>query len=823
MFRPSWTAPSFGGIFVITFLPRIAFAMRSNLHGTLLATSCIIAALPAATSAQEARSETREFAILAQPLPDALRLYMRQSGIQVSYRSSLAEGRASTRVEAVLTPREALRRLLAGTGLTFRFVTPTTVSLEPETAGAAPAASEPNVVMLGSVSVTATALDDDMATQGTGSYTTRQVNIGRMGESLREMPQSVSVVTRSQLDDLNLNTVNDAIAVTTGAVLVQNDDVNERTEIFFRGLPVDSLRVDGAAVSSNNDVMMFDTAIYDRIEVLRGPSGLFQGAGQPGGTVNLVRKRAPDTFSAGVEGLVGSWQQFRGQVDIGAPLNAAGSIRARGVAVINDAESFVDLINTQRWLVFGTVDIDIAETTTLTLGGTWQQGHGRNARGLPAYADGTLADVPRSTYIGTKWDHSETRSGDLFANLEHRFDGGAVLTATASFLDRKRDGKIAFAAAAIDPVTGNTELTPEHRIDRETNYNTDAHLLVPFEMAGQEQKVLFGADYRTSREKMDRARGDEIVQNVFAPDHDVLEQDLVFDRFDGVETTQYGVYAQARLKPAAWGTLVLGGRVSWWDTRSWDRESGEEDSSLRIRAKFTPYAAAVADLDEHFSAYVSYASIFSPQEERTVENDALKPRTGSQYEVGLKGAFLDSRLNGHVALFQIDERNRAIADPDEPEFSVAAGRMRSKGFEAEIAGEVAPGWQLITGYTYAKTRYRDDPANAGLPFDPRTPRHAFRLWTHYEVRQGALQGLSIGGGLKVYGEFYRTDDGARFSQGGYATVDTQFGYDLGNGVKVAGTVTNIFDRKYFQSVGYSERQSYFGRPRAFTAKIVANW
>lgn len=797
--------------------------MRRNFHVAMLTTAGAGLLAPVAVSAQDVRSEKRQFSIPAEPLGDALRRYMRQSGIQVSYKSSLAEGRTSSAVNGEATAAEALDRLLSGTGLSFRFITPATVSLERAPNAADAPAVGSGTIMLGSVSVTATAIDDATTTEGTGSYTTRKVNIGRMGESLREIPQSVSVITRSQLNDLNLNTVNDAVAVSTGAVLVQNDDVNERTEIFFRGLPADSLRVDGAPVSSNNDVMTFDTAIYERIEILRGPSGVFQGAGEPGGTVNLIRKRAPDSFAASAEALVGSWQQLRGQMDIGAPLNHSGSIRGRAVAMINDAQSYVDLINTQRWLAFATLDFDLTENTTLTAGGTWQQGHGRNARGLPAYADGALPDVPRSTYIGADWNYSKTRSADVFANLEHRFGNGTTLTATASFVDRKRDGKIAFADAAIDPATGDTQLIPEHRIEQEANYNLDAHLLVPFDMGGQEQKLLVGADFRSVREEMDRARGETVLQNVFNPDHAVPEQELLFDRFDGTKTKQYGIYGQARLKATKWGTLVLGGRVSWWDTRSWDRESGEEDSSRKVSAKFTPYGAAIVDLDSHFSAYLSYASIFVPQEEKTVDNDTLKPRTGSQYEVGVKGEFLDGRLNGHVALFQIDERNRAIADPDEPEFSVAAGKMRSKGFEAELAGEVATGWQVITGYTYAKSRYRNDPANVGLPFDPRTPRHSFRLWTHYEVEQGSLRGLSFGGGLKVYGEFYRIDGDARFSQGGYATVDTQIGYNLGNGIKLAGTVTNIFDKKYFQSVGYSERQNYFGRPRAFTVKLAANW
>ncbi|MNV76552.1 ferrichrome outer membrane transporter [compost metagenome] len=129
--------------------------------------------------------------------------------------------------------------------------------------------------------------------------------------------------------------------------------------------------------------------------------------------------------------------------------------------------------------------------------------------------------MPRSTYAGSDWDHSRTRSADVFAKLQHEFDDGAVWNMNTTYLDRKRDGKIAFANAAVDPATGLTELLPEHRIDREDNFNFDTSVTIPFEVGGLEQKVLVGADYQRAREEMDRARGPAVDFDIFDPDYGI--------------------------------------------------------------------------------------------------------------------------------------------------------------------------------------------------------------------------------------------------------------------------------------------------------------
>lgn len=793
---------------------------RNMLAVILLATVSSVSIAVAQQSAGgqgQAAANRFDFDIPARPVPQAINDIGRITSLSVVFRENGSMSATSRPVRGSLTAEQALSTALAGTGLSYRFSNGRTIQIydpaQASTAGTADAnALEPIVLQGGSDT-----------TEGSGSYRAETVTIGKMARSLREVPNSVAVVTRQQIEDQDLTSVQDVVGATNGATLVKNDDINERTELQFRGFVASSLQVDGSSMSTNNDVTTFDTAIYDRVEVLKGPAGILQGAREPGGTINLVRKTPTEERQIKADAEVGSWNRRRGEVDVSGPISEDGGVRGRMVGVWDKGDSFIDLVNYDRRLLYGTLEFDITDRTTLAVGGTWQEGEGRNSRGLPAYADGTLLDVPRSTYAGSDWDHSRTRSADVFAKLQHEFENGAVWNMNTTYLDRKRDGKIAFANAAVDPATALTELLPEHRIDREDNFNFDTSVTIPFEVGGLEQKVLVGADYQRAREEMDRARGPAVDFDIFDPDYGIPEPDWNFNRFDMVKNRQYGLYGQAQIKPIDWGTIIVGGRLSWWDTQSFDRQTDEETSRASVDGKFTPYIASIIDITDTTSIYASYSSIFVPQDAVTVDNQVIDPRKGKQFETGVKTELFDGAAIASFAVFQIEDRNRAVTDPVDPDFSIASGKARSRGFEVDISGEVLPSWEVTAGYTFLRSQYLSDPDNGDAVFEPRAPRHSFRLWNKYTFETGQLEGLSLGGGVRVFSDVYRIDQGVRFSQAGYAVVDLQASYRFNENLKASLTVGNVFDKKYYQSVGYEERQNYYGAPRAVTFKLSSNF
>ena len=280
----------------------------------LLLMASVSMAMPMGATAQAQTAGQRSFQIAAQPLTEAIMQFGRQSGMQVSADTTLVSGKTSAAVSGNHAPAEALSMLLAGTGLTFRFTSRTTAVLE-----AAPRASS-DAVQLGPVKVEGAqgagvfASSDPGQTERSGSYAPARITLGKSAQSLREIPQSVSVITRDRMNDQNLTTVTEALDQITG---VRSFGYERQEQFLIRGYAANAQyngvpQQEGSdKASSNTD----DLAFFDRIEVLRGPSGLLTGSGEPGGTINYVRKRPTSELAISGLASVGSWDRYRGELD----------------------------------------------------------------------------------------------------------------------------------------------------------------------------------------------------------------------------------------------------------------------------------------------------------------------------------------------------------------------------------------------------------------------------------------------------------------------------------------------------------------------------
>ena len=278
------------------------------------------------------------------------------------------------------------------------------------------------------------------------------------------------------------------------------------------------------------------------------------------------------------------------------------------------------------------------------------------------------------------------------------------------------------------------------------------------------------------------------------------------------------------MKPISWATLIVGGRVSWFDTKTVTLTTGAISGASKANAEVTPYAGIVADLNGTLSAYVSFAEIFQPQSQSDAQGNLLAPRTGRQYEAGLKGSWLDGKLNAHAAVFDIKDQNRAVTDPAAPLFSIAAGKVRSWGFETEITGEIMPNWQINAGYAYTRSEYViATSALEGLSFRPTTPRHSANLWTRYTIDKGLLDGVSLGAGLKSVSKFHNLSGTTRFEAAGYTIVNVQTGYRFSPHAEVTLSVNNLFDKEYYHWVNTALNGNRFGEPRSFRLTFNTRW
>lgn len=799
-----------------------------RLMQALLATSAIIVAGPSFVLAQShpaATAATRLFAIPPQSLDGALAAFSRTSGVQVLNRGGVTQGVTSPGVSGTYTPREALSRLLSGTGLNPRFVGANTVTVSgtgaaQTAAGAAPAGA----ISLDTIDVQG----GSAATDGTGSYTSDYVTIaGKLPVNVREVPNSVSVVTQQRITDQNLVTVQDAMRQVTGVTTGTYSGIGD-AHYTARGQAL-GVQFDGIPASAAlPGFVQFDLPMYDRVEVIRGPAGLFQGSADFGGIVNLARKRPRDTFgiSGGVE--YGSWNNKHADIDITGPLTSSGAVRGRLVLSGTDRNFAYPTAFQQRWLGYGIIEADLTPNTTLTLSGSYQYDKATPSYGVGIFSDGTLLDptIGRKIFAGADWARWGGPMKEGYVDLRHKFDNGWTAAATFLHRDLEPSGSQIYSFGTIDPTTYLTNFATQ-KMNQRYDWNlADTYIGGPVEIFGRTHQFVVGANYAFYGNTIDSSPFTSIPDvNILNPRP--INPNLSITSGNASRQVQYGIYGQARLKLLDPLTLVLGGRLSSFESETrdvWPIPTNWTTGS-KADGKFTPYGGVVFDVNRNISLYASYADIFRPQSLKAFGGGFLPPQEGNQIEAGIKGQFLNGKLNTSLAIFRLRDTNRPLLDlshPSDTPLYTAAGEAESRGFEAEISGSITESWKIFAGYAFTTTEYISDPDNAGKPLDPRFPEHNFKLWTDYTFLDGTLNGLNIGGGVRAVSA---TNSGTAplIRQSAYAVVDAQIGYQFTKNVKGTLTVYNLFDQKYLDRVGFQNWFNWYGAPRSVTVALRATF
>lgn len=372
----------------------------------------------------------------------------------------------------------------------------------------------------GKVVITGKAMSDAYAVDNSAAAT-------RLPVSLRETPQSITVFTRQRLEDQNLQSLRDVLDGTPGVYSYAYD--TERVLFTSRGFTIDNLLYDGVPAVTNfsTDSLdeTLDTALYDRIEIVRGATGLITGAGSPAASVNLVRKRAASKQWVTELDVTGaSWDGRRIEGDVSAPLNAAGSIRARLVGVYQDRESYQDLYRNKKQVLYGVIDADVAEHTRLSLGFDYQKNdpRGNTWGSFPLFlADGSKADWPRSVTTATDWSFWDKRKKTVFGELEQGFSNGWTLRSTLSWRRFNEDLALFYMFGFPDPQTG-TGLDPYayRSMGDITEKSLDLYATGPFELFGRQHSLVVG--YNGSRNVYD---GTEFEPGTYADPGNFFEWD----------------------------------------------------------------------------------------------------------------------------------------------------------------------------------------------------------------------------------------------------------------------------------------------------------
>ncbi|MFL1555917.1 TonB-dependent siderophore receptor [Pseudomonas sp. O11] len=687
---------------------------------------------------------------------------------------------------------------------------------------AADAQQPPAVVELGATQIN-TEQPLGTTTEGSQSYTTGSMATAtKLPLSLRETPQAVTVITRQRMDDQAMTSVNDVVKNTPGLFLSQADGPG-RQSYKSRGFDIDNMMFDGipSAYSGYANSVQPNLAMFDRVEVIRGATGLVTGAGNPSAALNFVRKRPTATPQVSLTGAVGSWDDYRGEIDASSALNDSGTLRGRMVGSYRDADTFRDKENSNHGLFYGITEADLNEDTTATLGFSRQEDQTNFFwGGLPIGTDGHHLNLPRSTNPGSDWENKKLTIDTVFGDIERRFENGWKL-------------HVAGSSSQLDGVfTGSyqsrykTELArtayQSHQDDKQ--YGLDTFASGPVNAFGRTHELVVG----TSKRIYDATSKEYSPYDTNYPLNGA-KPDFVRDGKGHSITTQDGVYVTTRLNLADPLKVILGARLDWYD---YDDRQGDGD--YKITKNLTRYAGVIYDLDEHHSVYASYTDIFSPQSNKDFSDKPLTPIVGENYEVGIKGEYFNGALNASLALFRIDQKNRATLPESQagcPTITCyeASGLVRSQGVDMELQGALTENWQVGAGYTYTRAHYIKDSnaANNNQRFDTDTPEHLFKITSSYRF-QGPLEKLRVGGNVnwqsRMYNDVVLADKSSyRLEQGSYAVADVMAGYRVSKHLGLQLNVNNIFDRTYYSAIATSPTwgaNDTYGNPRSYalTAK-----
>ena len=633
--------------------------------------------------------------------------------------------------------------------------------------------------------------------------------------SLRQTPQSVTVVDRSQIDDFALNNVNDLLDHVTGVSVDRTE--TDRTQYTARGFDITSFQVDGIGLPLmwNLQYGDLDTAIFERVEVVRGADSMMTGVGNPSATINYVRKRPTDTFQALASASYGSWDDRRIMGDVSSPLNESGTLRARFVAANEDRDSYLNHNHVNRNVLYGVVSWEVLPGLTATGGYSWQDNRSRGVLwgALPLeYADGSRIDYSASASTSADWTFWNVRDQSAFGELAYDLGGGWQLKGVGTYRRLDEVAKLLYAYGNPDKTTGLgvaglSGVYPS----RYNQYLADFYASGPFTLFGRQHQLALGANYSQQYGKEYEDFSSAII--AYPPLQDWGSQQPAEPTYPGAYLSAdqwdrlYRFYAATHLNITDNLKGVAG--LNYLALKSKGFSYGVD--TPRDESAVSPYLGLVADFNQNISVYVSYTDIFNPQSEVDSNHQTLPAAKGTSIEGGIKSVWLDGKLYATAAVFKGEQNG--LADyagsfPDGKSYYAGIDTI-VRGYELEASGRLTDQWWVTGGWTDLSIH---DPLGQDVRLY--APRQTLKLSTTYTIPD--LNNLKLGGALR-WQSATSTVDLNTVTQASYTVLDLMAGIDIVGNLGATLNVRNITDEKYFNSLRWN--QAFMGAPRSVTFSL----
>lgn len=843
---------------------------------------------PSQTGQADVAADAREFDVPAQPLRTAILRFSDQANVQlVADVATMGEIR-TTAVTGRLTIGAALDRLLDGTGLGWDLLAQDTITIRRRAASATQTAPAIKPVVAGvprifaPVHIEGRQLDpvdagrngssDTTATQGSGSFAAEAASVAsKMPRSLRDTPQSVSVMTSARIEQQNLTEVSTALQQMPGVSSRMIDGISGAT-FLSRGFEIHTFSFDGGGPTFYQSMLDANVrgtletpelAQFDHIEVLRGAAGLFGGVGYPGGIINFQRKRPLDYPQLVIDLQTGSWNNQRVEVDASLPVAFDGRLRARAVGVTQTRNFFYDTTHEDRKFLYGTIEADIGPDILLRVGGSYRDisRPGLNATGLPRYLDGGDLGWSRDTCLCPPSNRYAGQQAEQFLAAEWRIGGDRKLALNGTRRTQNTDYQAGLAYGRI--ARGKA---PEYYlfrsgfVDRNVYMTGDATLSGTARLAGVDAALIAGVDYNDNRSF---TMGFTSYLGYFAKNGTIADVIAAIETNDdnqnGFAVTgqtthakQYAPYARITLPLTEAISIDAGLRKSFYQMDFEYDEDRNDNAVIRvlherpgsISGPVHPSFSISYKATPRLTAHLSYGKIFQPLALLNDDFELLPSLSGTSYEFRLHRANTAGSLNMSAAFYYERLHNfpAYVAGSFRPQCCYeAVDSARSYGLDLELAGEVRRGWQVQASYNWNRNTY--DRGVGVQRLETQQPEHQIKLWTSYAVG-GAHAGWSIGGGVRIESKRYSGRDNCQrfdvslfcvpdgiadslppieFSQPLYAVADIRIGRRFGANLEAALVIKNITDTRYYATATSPLFGNYFGEPRSFVLSLKARF
>ncbi|WBM33016.1 MULTISPECIES: TonB-dependent siderophore receptor [Pseudomonas] len=800
--------------------------LRNAVRAAVLGTALGLSTIPLAAMAAETAQVSQHYSIPAGQLDDVLSQFARQAGITLSSTPQLTNGLQSSGLNGQYATEQALRQLLNGSGLRAVSQGGHSYVLQAQPLDAA--------LSLPDTDVRGFSLGNALGSTEGYNATHSQVAT-KTSMPLVETSQSVSVVTRQQIDDQGSQTVAQAMRYTPGVLTNPYGATHRYDYVAMRGFndgSVDNIYVDGLKSMGDNgtySTMQVDPYFLERIDILKGPSSVLYGRSSPGGLVALTTKKPLFSAYHQVQATVGTQGQRGMGFDFSGPVDEDQRIAYRLTGLADASDTQFDHNKEERYAIAPAISVDFSEDTSLTLQAYLQHDpNGGYHGGNPA--DGMLH--PRNGlrlsdhfFEGETGIDSYERTQQSFSyQFEHRFND--IFTARQNF--RYQDSDVSmdqvYSAGWADAESNILNRAYTGGDERLHSYIIDNMLQAEFFTGAAKHTLLMGTDYQRRKADVEWRYGTVNPLDAGNPQYGNGNLQLLGENRYQRRLQQTGVYLQDLVELDQW-RFSLGLRQDWVKVSEQNRDSGTKVNDQR--SKFTTRAGVLYLFENGIAPYVSYSESFNPNTVSDQDGRPLAPTEGTQWEAGIKYQPSGSDNLFTASVFRIEQENLASKQPNE-DFYRAVGQVRSQGLELEAHVQLSDSLKLLGGYTFTDIEYsKSMPSLVSGNLDNKgnsptqAPKQMLSLWADYNFHQGALDGLRLGGGVRYVGYSW-VDAENSMKVPSYTLFDASVGYDLGKvgltGVDVRLNANNLTNESYITSCA-SLNYCYMGEERNVSATV----